>query len=86
MSIDQVIKIDGCPDEYQPGEASAELSRDRLARCKRDQAPFKGGSRLKNALISNGSYYFHISEPILKVAAVTYASHSCDVFDIVFPA
>lgn len=36
MSIDQVIKIDGCPDEYQPGEAGAQLSRDGLARCKRD--------------------------------------------------
>lgn len=36
MSIDQVIKIDGCPDEYQPGEASAQLSRDGLAHCKRD--------------------------------------------------
>lgn len=30
MSIDQVIKINGCPDEYQPGEASAKLSRDSL--------------------------------------------------------
>lgn len=36
VSIDRVIKIDGCPDEYQPREASAELSRDGLARCKRD--------------------------------------------------
>lgn len=36
VSIDQVIKINGCPDEYQPGEASAELSRDGLAHCKRD--------------------------------------------------
>lgn len=36
VSIDQVIKIDGCLDEYQPGEASAELSRDGLALCRHD--------------------------------------------------
>lgn len=36
VSIDQAIKIDGCLDEYQPGKASAKLSRDGLAHCKHD--------------------------------------------------
>lgn len=44
VSIDQLIKIDGCPDEYQPGESGAKLSRGRLPHCKRDRAPFKSRS------------------------------------------
>lgn len=58
VSIDQVIKIDGSPDEYQAGEASAKLSRDELVLCKFDRAPFKDCSRLKakDTFISKGVY------------------------------
>ena len=42
-----------------------------------DWAPFKFRSRLKNTT-SKGSYYFHISEPVIKVTTQMF------VFDIVF--
>lgn len=40
----------------------------------------------KNTLISKGSYYFHTSEAVLDVTAVTQAGHSNNDFDFVFPA
>lgn len=37
VSIDQAVQIDGRLDEYLPGRACAELSRDGRPRCRRDQ-------------------------------------------------
>lgn len=38
VSIDQAVQIDGRLDEYLPGRACAELSRDGRPRCRRDKS------------------------------------------------
>lgn len=84
MSIDQVIKIDGCPDEYQPGKASAELSREMLtANVIEHHLEATRDLKKKNTLISNRKPLV-LSPVFSDVVTVTRDDHSNHVFHGVF--
>lgn len=62
VSIDQVIKISGCPDEYQRLEVSARSAGKDFLTTDVIERLFKSSSRQgKSTLISKGSYYFFIA-------------------------